>query len=114
MTTSAFSASKHALVAQLTNPADRHERSSNFRNLENDLDLVLLSAPAVGLEVEGELALVRDFRAIPHQKFLATLAPWRLTQEVRVPGCVAEVQDVVACPRILCHLDDLVDPFVDW
>ena len=83
----------HALGAHA---ATRHERSRDFSNLQDTLDLEV----HVALEVERQLALIRNPLAVAYDKVLVPFAAGRLHKEAAIAWSVLLVHETLRAARI--------------
>ena len=83
-----------ACQALITYSADAHQRPRDLSDLERTLDLPVLTT--VALEVQHELAFVRNLLAVADNKVLFASASIRLCQKRTIAWGVPQIHDVLA------------------
>ena len=83
-----------ACQALVANSANAHQRPRDLSDLERALDLPVLAT--VALEVQHELAFVRNLLAVAHDEVLFAAASIGLRQERAIARGVPQIHDVLA------------------
>ncbi len=83
-----------ACQALVANSADAHQRPRDLSDLERALDLSVLAI--VALEVQHELAFVRNLLAVAHDEVLLPSASIGLCQKRAVARGIPQIHDVLA------------------
>ena len=100
---------KDATETLVTNPAHRHERACNTRDLEATLEQSGITSHVRG-HIKNHLALVLNSLSVAYHVLLTTFASGTFSQERSVSRCVYEVEHMITAPTVETDLDLGLDP----